>query len=678
MFDDKDYFDIINEEYSLDKIDAIIQESSSKYSIDYKAELNEEQYEAVMFTDGPALILAGAGTGKTRTITYRVARLVESGVPPESILLLTFTRKAANEMLERAANLLDSRCYKVAGGTYHSFATRVLRKYSKTLGIKSNFTIADQGDSEDIVNLIREELGLSSKERRFPQKKTLNDIFSVSVNTQKSLEEVVEKKYPHYLGDIDDIKKCYARFVEFKKEKNILDYDDLLTYLDKLLKEHPNVKTALSQKFQYIMVDEYQDSNLLQFSILKSLALSKIDDEWSFGAKERCNLMVVGDPNQSIYKWRGAHYMNIVNFPKEFDNTKIIYLNKNYRSTQDILDLSNALMDDSEGDLYNPLKSDLRTGFKPLIVNTANDSIQSKFVTQRVLELREKGISLKDIAVLFRNSHHSAELEILLTKANIPFIKFGGKKFLESAHVKDLIAFIRVLSNPLDTISWFRILKIYKKVGLGEKTMSKIIRTAEDNHDYNFLVSPSFKNTKYEEVLKKLQDILSNIAKLNFCEQISAIADYYIPIMVEIYEKGKDRIDDINSLIEIGSKYKNIDTFLTDVSLDPPDKSDVGEDDKDDECLILSTIHSSKGLEFEAVFLLSCVDGYIPSSRSIGDVDDEAEEKRLLYVAITRAKKWLHIVRPMYLRDVRGTTEITKFFKGKKEIRDAVRVVSLK
>ncbi len=421
----------------------------SKFQINYQNQLNPSQFEAVSAIQGAYLVIAGAGTGKTRTLVYRVARLVEMGYDPKSILLLTFTRKASKEMMNRAAILLDNRCSKINGGTFHSFANLTLRKYAKFVNLDSGFTILDQSDSEDVINLIRGQLDLAKLKKRFPKKKTIFKVISLSVNTSRTVEEILETEYPHfapYEHQFVEIRKIYEAY---KKRNNLLDYDDLLVYLRRFLDEmSPGAKSLLTD-IQFVMVDEYQDTNKLQADIIKGLT------------KLRNNIMVVGDDSQSIYAFRGANFKNIMDFPNLFDNAKLIKLEQNYRSTQQILDFANHIIEAAIEKYPKVLFTNKYGEELPAIICASNENMQSRFITERVLELREEGIPLEEIAVLFRSSYFSFDLEIELNKANIPFQKFGGMKLMETAHVKDVIAFLRIAANPKDFISWYRVLLLH-------------------------------------------------------------------------------------------------------------------------------------------------------------------------------------------------------------------------
>ncbi|MBU0547693.1 MAG: ATP-dependent helicase, partial [Candidatus Omnitrophica bacterium] len=393
--------------------------------IDYKNELNPAQLEAVESINGPYLVIAGAGSGKTRVLVHRVAYLVEQGVRPDQILLLTFTRRAAEEMLRRASLLLDERCKKISGGTFHSFANMILRKYAKLLEISNNFTILDQADAEDAINLVRAQLGYHKSEKRFPRKHAILEVISKSVNKSEDIADVLYDEYPQFMEFTEEIKKIRQEYNKYKRQKSLLDYDDLLVFLKNLLSKHEDVRASLSAKYKYIMVDEYQDTNKLQAHIVCLLAA------------DHANIMVVGDDAQSIYSFRGANFKNIIDFPKIFKNTKIITLEENYRSTQPILNLTNAVISQAKEKFEKHLYTKKKEGNIPVFLDCADENSQSCYVADKILELREEGIALKDMAVLFRSGWHSNDLEIELASRNILFAKYGGQKFVEAAHIKD-------------------------------------------------------------------------------------------------------------------------------------------------------------------------------------------------------------------------------------------------
>lgn len=607
----------------------------NNYKLDYKGVLNSEQYEAACAKDGNYLVLAGAGTGKTNTLVYRVAKLIEDMVAPESILLLTFTKKAAMEMTKRANGILDERCSKIYSGTYHSFASNMLRRYGKHIGLANNFTILDESDAKDVIDLVRTELELDKKERKFPKKAILLDIFSSAINKNKSIKDVVFEFYPDYVEDLSDILRCNEKYTEFKKEKHLLDYDDLLVRLYELLCSEDTICETISRRFQYIMVDEYQDSNILQAKILKKLSIV------------HKNLLVVGDPNQSIYGFRGGNFKNIMNFEKEFDNVKVIKLFKNYRSVQPILDLSNELMKQADQKYYNPLISNKCNGSKPELIYVPNEYTQSMYITQEILNLYESGTKLKDMCVLTRNMYLTGELQVMLTSANIKFKVFGGRKFLDAKHIKDVVSLVKILINPNDTVAWLRILQLFD--GVGPSTARGILNNVDLENGYKL------KEGKYLTTLsrkKYFDDIVSLITALDSCtgrsfiSQFNAIVEFYKPIMENVYEDWKTRVNDVDIFTTIAGKYQSGEEFLTDITLEPSEVSVNDGSEEDEDYLTISTIHSAKGLEWEATFLVHAIDGIMPSAKSLNSFDDVAEELRILYVALTRAKKKSYVMVP--------------------------------
>ena len=622
----------------------------SRFVINYKNELNPAQYEAASAVEGAYLIIAGAGTGKTRTLVYRVARLVESGYDPQSILLLTFTRKAANEMMNRAAVLLDNRCSKILGGTFHSFANTVLRKYSKAAKLYPSFTILDQGDTQDVINLIRTQSGFAGKEKRFPKKETLNKVYSLSVNTGRKVEDIIQEDYPHFMDQIEKILGIQKIFNEYKRRNNLLDYDDLLVYLKNFLEDfNPGTKNLLSS-IKFVMVDEYQDTNKLQADVVKGL--TQINK----------NIMVVGDDSQAIYSFRGANFKNIIEFPNLFNDVQIIKLEENYRSTQEILNFANHITEAAVEKYTKHLYAVKPGGELPFIVAASTENLQSKFIVEKILELREEGVSLGDIAVLFRSSFFSFDLEIELTKANIPFQKFGGMKFVESSHIKDVLAFLRIASNPKDVVSWYRILLLHE--GVGPKTAQKIL---DDLATARLTLKANPENiTKfnYNDRIVKLFQLLYNIHTKNDSpsEKLELVLEYYYPIFKTNYDDFNKRKKDLEIFQNIAENYRSLDSLLADMAIEPIIDSviDVEATDKEDEYLTLSTIHSAKGLEWHSVFIIHAVEGFFPSSRSYDNIETLEEERRLMYVASTRAKQNLFVTYPMNLYDREAGITLSK------------------
>lgn len=623
----------------------------SRFLINYQQDLNPSQYEAVAAVDGAYLIIAGAGTGKTRTLVYRVARLIESGYDPSSILLLTFTRKAANEMMKRASLLLDDRCSKIRGGTFHSFANITLRKYAKAIGLSPSFTILDQGDSADIINLIRSQDGFIDNKKRFPKKDTINKIFSLSVNTNKNVQEIIGEDYPHFMPLTDKILEIQKVFSSYKRNNNLLDYDDLLIYLRDFLFSNSPAAKALLSTIKFIMVDEYQDTNYLQSDIVKGLA------------QYNGNVMVVGDDAQSIYSFRGANFKNIMDFPNLFQNVEIIKIEENYRSVQPVLDFANHIYDGATEKYTKVLYTSKKQGALPSIIAASNSNMQSKFIVEKILELREEGITLNDISVLFRSSFFSFDLEIELAKANIPFQKFGGMKFVETAHVKDILAFLRIASNPKDIISWFRVLLLHE--GIGPKTAQQILdELATSRISIESAPRKNEKNIIQKKNLTDLFILLYKIHKIEMppSEKVQMVYDYYQPLFKVKYDDFNKRKKDLEIFMNISENYRSLNSLLADMAIEPMIESmiDMEATDKEDEFITLSTIHSAKGLEWHSVFIIHALDGYFPSSRSAENINTLEEERRLMYVASTRAKQNLFVTYPMNIYDREAGTTLSK------------------
>lgn len=612
------------------------------YKINYSGELNPAQFEAVMHRDGAALIIAGAGTGKTRTLIYRVARLVEDGIDPKSILLLTFTRKSSSEMLRRAAILLDGRCQDVSGGTFHSFAHQSLRRYARLIGFDPNFSILDQTDAEDVVSLLRGNFTGNTKEaKRFPRKQTLFSMISAAVNRVLPLEEIVREDYPHYEGDLEAITQIYHAYDQYKRRHNLMDYDDLLLHLLTVCREVGEVRKHFHAMYRHVMVDEYQDTNKLQHEIVMHLA----------GPQE--NVVAVGDDAQSIYSFRGANFRNILEFPNSFRHCSIIKLEENYRSTQPILNLTNEIIKRAAYGYEKELYTHKTGGDPPAIICADSEQQQSRFIVQQVLELREQGVPLEDIAVLFRSGFHSFDLEIELNRANIPYQKFGGFKFVETAHIKDMIAHLRVLLNPRDAVSWNRILLLLD--GVGPRTAAAVIDAIMDGRlTFSKTHDLAVAGSKGETILL-LFDLLRRIVPENVAvdEKVAQLAEYYRPLMRKKYDDHTKRQKDIDVFIDIAERYRSLPALLSDMSLEAPVESvtDIDKTDKEEEMLTLSTIHSAKGLEWNSVFVMWALDGRFPPAKAFDTIDTLEEERRLMYVACTRAKEHLYITYPMNIYD---------------------------
>ena len=610
------------------------------YHIRYEEALNSSQLDAVTCAEGPLLVIAGAGSGKTRTLTYRVAYLVEKGISPSSILLLTFTRKASQEMLRRATRLLDARCEKIAGGTFHSFANAMLRKYALQMGLDPAFGILDRTDAENLIGLLRKEMQPATKHRSFPRRKTLADIFSRAVNKGLSVEEIIDQDYPHFASHMAVINRIHHDYQLRKQDHHFLDYDDLLVFLRRLLNDYADVRNRISSTYQYIMVDEYQDTNTIQAEILYLLT------------DVHRNIMVVGDDSQSIYAFRGANFRNIINFPDIFPGTRIITLEENYRSIQPILDLTNIIIDRAREKFSKSLFTRKKGLTKPVMVNNEDEYIQSRFVIDKIKELQQNGIAFNQIAVLFRASFHSFDLEIELSREGIAFVKMGGFKFVESAHIKDVLAHMRVVTNPYDRISWYRILMLIEKIG--PKTAQKIYEAAlNEKSGYTGLLSAKLGRIKGLDRLKKLIAAL-DIQPMSVSQMGETIVDYYTPILKNTYDDHPRRAKDLEHLIEIMDRYRDLNQFLTDMALEPPNTSyenSLYDGASQADRLILSTIHSAKGLEWHTVFVIWTLDGRFPSVHSLQKEEELEEELRLMYVAATRAKENLFFTYPSNVYD---------------------------
>ena len=633
-----------HKKYVLKKRESNNQEGHN-YKVNYEKDLNEAQLKAVKVKDGAVLVIAGAGKSKTKTLTYRVARLIEDGVRPDNILLLTFTKKAAAEMLNRATAVLDDRCENVAGGTFHSFANLILRKYSKILGLKNNFTIMDSADAEDVINHITGKL-FPKKEKRFPKKSTILEIYSKSVNKETPTQKIIESEFSQFEHCAEQIIEIHKAYVNYKRENSLFDYDDLLLYLKFLMEDHENIRKKLSNQYKYILVDEYQDTNTLQADIVKLLA------------SEHNNVMAVGDDAQSIYSFRGANYRNIMDFPKLFDNVEIIKLEQNYRSTQPILELTNKIIDSAKEKYSKTLFSDKTSDIKPALICAKDSQMEADFICQRVLELLDEDVELSDICVLARNSRMSFNLEIELSKRGIPFQKFGGPKFMETAHIKDIVAHLRVILNPDDEVSLSRILLLLK--GVGSQTVNTVIPIIKGMNEFDVKLLPSKKSENFKPLFDVLQKEKLSNHKLE--KIVENIVEYYRPILKEKYDDYSKREKDLEHFIYLSTQYTKLDSFLSDLALEPPARSVEGmyKNNIKDECLNISTIHSAKGLEWDSVFIIGAVDGRFPSAYSFNSPEEMDEELRLMYVATTRAKNNLYITYPVNMYDYSMDMVLTK------------------
>ena len=637
--------------------------------VDYGKALNPRQAEAVLHGDGPLLVIAGAGTGKTRTLIYRVARLVELGHSPASILLLTFTRRSAEEMLRRAALLLDRRCEKVSGGTFHAFANSLLRRYASAAGYGENFTILDRADSADLIGLLRQEVHGGHRTVRFPRKETLADLFSRAANREEDIATAVEKETPHFLYCLDDILEISRLYGETKRERNLMDYDDLLLRLASLLRENEAIRRAVSGTYGHVLVDEYQDTNRIQAEILRLLAA--VHD----------NVMAVGDDSQSIYSFRGANFRNIMDFPSDFPGAKVVFLEENYRSRQPILDVTNEIIAGAREKFPKRLFTSRTGGEKAVLMSAPGERIQSAYVADRILELyEEEGIPLSEIAVLFRAAYLSFDLEVELAKRHIPYRKFGGFKFLETAHVKDVIAHLRLIENPRDSLSLSRALLLVP--GIGRKAGADLSRKAYEEASLLPVLS-SLKTRKRSEEAGRLASLLAGLAgpradagtgSLPVTEMVARVIAYYRPLMEARFDDYPRRLKDLDHLESLCARYGTLSEFLSEITLEPPQASvgDIAAPDGEEEFLTLSTIHSAKGLEWKAVFILWVLDGKLPLSRAAEDEEEMEEERRLLYVAATRAKDLLVMTYPVNIYERASGTVLSKPSRFVEEIPSSV------
>jgi DNA helicase-2/ATP-dependent DNA helicase PcrA len=602
------------------------------------AQLNPAQAEAARTTEGPVLVVAGAGTGKTRTLVYRTAYLVARGVAPEQILLLTFTRRAAEEMRQRAGLLLDARCDRVQGGTFHATACGLLRRFGQAVGLDPSFTILDRPDAEDVIGLVRGELELSGKGRLFPKKRTLLDILSKAVNRDVTVEETLASEYPHFMEHLADILRLGQRYRALKRERQLVDYDDLLTHIVTLLEEHPHERERIASLYRYLMVDEYQDTNRVQGRMVRLLAHG------------HDNVMAVGDDAQSIYAFRGACFKNIMDFPEEFPGARIVKLTENYRSTPQILALANQVIERATEGYRKALTTTRSDGPLPALIQASTENLQSRFVCQRILELHEEGMALNEIAVLFRSAYHTFDLEVELARHGLPYVKRGGLKFMETAHVKDVVAYLRVLANPGDAVSWIRVLRLH--AGVGEVTAQKIFAHVAGAPDpwqaLGALPAP------WAGRVAGLPELLVPLARKGGrpAGVLEPILEHYTPQLVAHYDDHPKRTKDLDQLVAVAERYEKLEPFLTDLALEPPEASVTGiEAQEDPEHLTLSTVHSAKGLEWGAVFVIWAVDGRFPSTYAEGSLEEMEEERRLMYVALTRAKERLTITYPVNIYD---------------------------
>ncbi|MBI5740698.1 MAG: ATP-dependent helicase [Nitrospirae bacterium] len=613
-----------------------------KPSIDYASYLNPEQIEAVTSGEGPSLVIAGAGSGKTRVVTYRVAYLMESGVYPSRIMLLTFTNRAAREMLHRVELLIKGEARRVWGGTFHHTGNIILRQHGASVGLNANFTILDSEDTKDLIDSCIAELNLRTQSM-FPKSKIVLEVINHSTANEKRIIDVIGNDFPYLLVFAEEIEKVHQLYTKKKREMNLVDFDDLLYFWRKVLLEVPAVKEKLSQKFLHILVDEYQDTNRMQAEIVDLMASA------------HRNLMVVGDDAQSIYSFRGACFDNIINFPERYPDAKIYKLTTNYRSTEEILSLANESIACNKRQFPKVLNSLQRRGPLPAIVPLKNRSQEAEFVAQRILDLIDEGVPMRELAALYRSHYQSMDLQMELTRRRIPYEVRSGLRFFEQAHIKDVISYLRAALNPMDEISWTRILKL--NPGIGNITAKKIwecIRTSDKpletavSEGVSKLFSKRARDNwqRYRSSMETLKDesVLAHPS-----EAIREILEKgYIAYLQNNYENYEDRLEDIEQLSNYSEHFKSTKDFLSDLALlTNVQAEDVVEPAEESEAIVLSTIHRAKGLEWSRVFIIGLTDGSFPSAKSMGSLEGEEEERRVFYVAVTRAKDELYLCYPV-------------------------------
>ena len=629
---------------------------STSIHVDYAAELNEQQHAAVTAPPGPLLVIAGAGSGKTRTLTYRVAYLLENGIDPRNILLLTFTNKAARQMLDRVANLLPVDASGLWGGTFHSVGNRILRRHGSALSYSSGFTIMDREDQKDLIDVVIASAGIDPKEIRFPKGDVLAEIFSFVVNTEKPLEELLAEKFPYFLPLLEKIKDVHDRYEKKKKATNSMDFDDLLEKTLTMFQRHERIAEFYRRQFQFILVDEYQDTNKIQADLVDLLA------------RDHRNVMVVGDDAQSIYSWRGANFQNILEFPKRYPDARVFKIEMNYRSVPEILEVANAAIAANVQQFHKHLSATRQANaVKPALVALNDAGEQAQFIAQRILELRDEGVDLRDIAVLYRAHYHAIELQLELSRRGIPYQITSGIRFFEQAHIKDVTAFIRFVANPRDEVAFKRMVKLLP--GIGNRTADTLWRewenaltavvgigdpgrqntrasTGVSHPGYNFgerlmAMSVPVKSKKAWQQLAHTLDEIAPAGELNAPSEmimsiVEAIYDDYAKVNFANYEL---RREDLNQLAVFARQFKDVHEFLSQLALiSNVDAEAAPNQTSDKEAVNLSTVHQAKGLEFRTVFVIWLTDGMFPSSRSLDTCGALEEERRLFYVATTRAR----------------------------------------
>ena len=631
----------MSRQYTLQRASA-----SASIHIDYAAELNEQQLAAVTAPPGPLLVIAGAGSGKTRTLTYRVAYLLENGIDPRNILLLTFTNKAAREMLGRVANLLPVDASGLWGGTFHSIGNRILRRHGTALGYSRGFTIMDREDQKDLIDAVVTSTGIDPKEIRFPKGDVLAEIFSFVVNTEKPMEELLAEKFPYFLPLLDKIQDVRERYEQKKKATNSMDFDDLLQKTLSMFQQHERIAEIYRRQFQFILVDEYQDTNKIQADLVDLLA------------RDHHNVMVVGDDAQSIYSWRGANFQNILEFPKRYPDAQVFKIEMNYRSVPEILEVANAAIAANVQQFRKHLSATRESkALKPALVALNDSAEQAQFVAQRILELRDENVDLNDIAVLYRAHYHAVELQLELSRRGIPYQITSGIRFFEQAHIKDVTAFVRVVANPRDEVAFKRMVKLLP--GIGNRTAENLWRSWENwlvkgggilswRERLSSMPAPAKSKKAWEQLAHTLDEIAPagqpNMPSEMITSVVEAIYDDYAKANFTNYEL---RREDLNQLAIFARQFKDVHEFLSQLALiSNVDAEAAPAQISDKEAVNLSSVHQAKGLEFHTVFVIWLTDGMFPSNRSLDTRDALEEERRLFYVAITRARDELYLAYP--------------------------------
>jgi DNA helicase-2/ATP-dependent DNA helicase PcrA len=639
----------------------ILPSPGSPFSLDYAKELNPQQLAVVKAAEGPILVIAGAGSGKTRVVTYRVAYLLEAGVHPANILLVTFTNKAAREMLRRVEFLMPGALgisSRIWGGTFHHIGNRILRRHAPLVGFQPNYTILDQEDAKNLVETCIAELKMNPKGSRFPKGEVLENMVSLSVNTQRPIEEIVLNRYPYFYDLLDDIRTVGEHYRKRKRELNSLDFDDLLFHWKTLLQDHPEVRARYGEQFRHILVDEYQDTNRIQADIIDLLA------------ERHGNVMVVGDDSQSIYSFRGANFANILSFPDRYPGAKINKLEINYRSTPEILHLANSSIVFNRHQFPKELKTVRPGGSVPYLVPVQDVLEQAYFVAQKIEEIRDDGTPLSEIAILYRAHYHSMELQMELTRRGIPFQVRSGLRFFEQAHIKDVCAYLKVVCNPLDELAWKRMLQLYPKVG--KATAEKIWRSVSSGvpNPWAALNSkemaqkvPAGGREGWRALLKTLSQLRKEGRTSDPAGMIEGVMrGGYEAYLQAKYPNFESRADDLRQLAVFAGQYASCQDFLSDLALLTSIESEAQPFEDGDGMLTLSSVHQAKGLEWSAVFIIWLAEGRFPSQRSLSDSEEEGEEeeRRLFYVAVTRARDELFLCYPRFAADRGGGETIQR------------------